>query len=456
MLLGGDPFRILRLDAAQAQLVGEWSSGATVTASDDPALARALVGANLAQPVPPPGPLPPTTVVVPVRDRPRGLRRLLRALQATDGITRTIVVDDASTAAGAIAAVADAHGADLIRRVRRGGAPAARNDGLGAVDTPVVAFVDSDCVPVGDWLRPLVAHLADPQVALAAPRTTALTDGPGVLATYEADRSPLDRGPHPAAVRPGGRVPFVPGAAMVARTVALGAGFDDQLRGGEDVDLVWRLTRAGWHVRYEPASRVAHDHRVTLLRWLTRRAYYGRTAAPLAQRHPGCGRPLRISPWSAAAWAAVAARRPAAAVVITALATCLLARQLRGLVDAPLPTAARLAGGGTLGAGRAMADAVVRHWWPVSLALAAVLPWARTPLCAAALVAPLWDARVAGVTRPLRWSLLRMIDDLAYGAGVWQSVLRWRTLDPLLPDLGWRMTVDDLASASVEGRSAGP
>ena len=36
---------------------------------------------------------------------------------------------------------------------------------------------------------------------------------------------------------------------------------------------------------------------------------------------------------------------------------------------------------------------------------------------------------------PLRYTALRLIDDLAYGAGVWAGCVRRRTIEPLLPNL---------------------
>ena len=48
-----------------------------------------------------------------------------------------------------------------------------------------------------------------------------------------------------------GRVAYVPAACLVVRRAALGEGFDESLRVGEDVDLVWRLDAAGWLVRYD-------------------------------------------------------------------------------------------------------------------------------------------------------------------------------------------------------------
>ena len=52
-LLGGTPFRLVRLGRAQKAALERWERGEQV--GDDGALARALVHANLAQPIPPRG-----------------------------------------------------------------------------------------------------------------------------------------------------------------------------------------------------------------------------------------------------------------------------------------------------------------------------------------------------------------------------------------------------------------
>jgi mycofactocin system glycosyltransferase len=402
-LLGGTPFRLVRLSAGQAATVAGWREGAPVGAEG--ALARALVHANLAQPIPPEaGDGAPrredVTVVVPARDRDV-------AHLAAPG---AIVVDDGSRVPIPGAAV---------RHPTPRGAGAARNAGARLAATPLVAFLDSDTRPSPGWLDALLPHFADPRVALVAPRIVAPAAGTR-LGRYEAAHSPLDRGRLPARVVPHGRVPFVPGAALLMRTHL--ARFDETLTGGEDVDLVWRLTAQGHHVRYEPAAQVEHSHRTAPGEWLARRVYYGRTAAPLARRHPGNARPLNVSPWTAAAWLALAARHPVAAAAVTATATALLARRLQ---DARLATS--LAAGGTVKAGRLVADAIARAWWPLALA--------KPKLLAAALLAT--------------GSPLKALDGAAYGWGVWRGCLAERTLDPLLPDLSWRI-VECSAESLIE------
>ncbi len=372
LLIGGEPFAIVR---------GRLSD-------------RELIMRNLAQPEPA-GPLVPVSVVIPVRDRPAALARALAAVESDD----VIVVDDASRDAAAIRAAAG--GARVLRHAHRRGAGAARNTGLAAARHELVALLDSDCVPRPGWLEALVPHFEDPELGAVAPRIVALGHE-GVLGRYEARHSPLDRGPLPARVIPGGRVPFVPGAALVVRRHLR---FDETLRGGEDVDFCWRVP----YVRYEPAGQVAHAHRTSPGAWFARRVYYGRTSAPLARRHPGNARPLRVDPWTTAAYVALALKRPGAAVAITATATALLAREL------PWRTAARIAGLGTLRSHRVVADAIRRAWWPLA---------PRRVLIAAILADP----------RPLR-----LADDFAYSLGVFIGCVEHRTLDPLLPARPWRL-----------------
>ena len=331
-------------------------------------------------------------------------------------------MDDASADPGAIAAIAAAHGARVIRRPVNGGPGAARNTGLAAASTELVAFLDSDCVPEPGWLDRLLPHFADPAVGAVAPRIVPHQAGASWLARYEGASSTLDMGARPSIVRPGARVSYVPGAALVVRRAAAGAGFADGMFVGEDVDFIWRLSAAGWRVRYEPSATMGHDHRVRFRAWFSRRADYGTSAAALEQLHPGAVRPLYASWWTVGAWAAALSGRPVAAAGLTAAATALLARRLSTVTGEtwPLPAppppdpdptysitarsvtrrsaqptrraeawrlAARLAGGGTLAAARPIGSALSRTWWPLAIPAAIAFPRLRRPV-AALILAP--------------------------------------------------------------------
>jgi mycofactocin system glycosyltransferase len=449
VLVGGSPVRVLRLTASGARQVAGWWSGTPVP--DHPgarALARRLLDAGIAHPAgqagTPEGPRD-VTVVIPVRDRQAELARCLAGLARTP---RVIVVDDASGDQAAIARIAAQAGARVLRRPVNGGPGAARNTGLAAAGTSLVAFVDSDCVPAPGWLDAVLPHFADPAVGAVAPRIVPDERGRTWLARYEGASSTLDMGARASIVRPGSRVPYVPGAALVVRKAAAGAGFAEDMQVGEDVDFVWRLAAAGWRVCYEPAAVMRHRHRVRLRAWFARRKDYGTSAAMLELRHPGAVRPLYLSAWTALAWLAAAAGRPAAGAAFTCAGIALLARRLARLTgeEWPRPTAriawlqaTRLAGGGTLAAGRPLGSALSRTWWPVALPTAVAIRRLRLPLAALVLTPPLldWLDRRPPLD-PARYVAARLLDDVGYSLGVWQGCAHRRTIRPLLPRLGNR------------------
>jgi mycofactocin glycosyltransferase len=486
LLVGGAPRRVLRLTSAGAAQVASWWAGAQVPAGRSARLlAGRLLDGGMAHPVVFTGALSDVTVVVPARDRAQMLARCLAGLTAS-GQPPVIVVDDGSADPAGVAAVAAAAGARLVRRAVNGGPGAARNTGFAASDTPVVAFVDSDCVPRPGWLGPLLAHLIDPAVGAVAPRIVAHEPTTAWLSRYEAASSALDMGKRAGVVSSGMRVPYVPTAALVVRRAAFGAGFDEEITAGEDVDFVWRLTASGWRVRYEPRAEVAHQHRVRLRAWFGRRRHYGTSAVPLEARHPGAVRPLYVSWWTAAAWLAVAAGRPGAGAGVTAASIALLARRLSAvtgerwpvpareapraplsagpvprLAAGPVPArgagpgpareasrapgwtawrlAARLAGGGTAGAARPIGSAITRAWWPVAVPVAVAVPRLRVPLAALVLIPPVLDWMDQGPPLdPARYVAARLLGDLAYSIGLWQECARRRDLRPLLPVIGTR------------------
>jgi mycofactocin glycosyltransferase len=456
VITGGYPTRVLRLSASGARYVAQWWTGAPVP--DNPkarALARRLLDTGITHPAlndpdasthagraPGSGDV---TVVIPVRDRHAELSRCLAGLAGT---SRVIVVDDCSRDPAAVEKVATQAGASVVRRSLNGGPAAARNTGLAAAHTPLVAFLDSDCVPEAGWLDSLLPHFADPAVGAVAPRIVPHEDGRTWLARYEGASSSLDMGRRPSIVRPGSRVPYVPGAALVVRKAAAGTGFAEDMRLGEDVDFVWRLAASGWRVRYEPAATMGHQHRVRLRAWFARRKDYGTSAAALELRHPGAVRPLYASVWTAVAWLAAALGRPAAGAAVTGTGTALLARRLAQATGEEWPwpagstawrLAARQAGGGTLRAARPLGSAISRNWWPVALPAAVAVRRLRLPLAALVLAPPLldWLDRRPPLD-PARYVAARLLDDIGYSLGVWQGCAERRTVRPLLPLLKGR------------------
>ena len=286
------------------------------------------------------------------------------------------------------------------------GPAAARNAARPLADTPLVAFVDADVsMPDPDWLSALLWHFDDPQVGLVAPRVRGETG------------SPLDLGDEPARVRAGTRVSYVPGAAIVMRVDAFDeiGGFDERLRFGEDVDLVWRLDDAGWSCRYDPSVSVWHEPRTSWNERLRQHAGYGTSAAALALRHPAALSPVNVNGWTAATWVLALFGRWVPAVAVGAGSSAALVPKLP---DVPPRAAFGLAVRGHLLAGRQFAAAARRVWWPILVVGALVSRRCRWWL----LLAVLSDLRAAPT-------------DLAYGWGVWSGMRRRRTWVPIAPRL---------------------
>ncbi|HET6867830.1 MAG TPA: mycofactocin biosynthesis glycosyltransferase MftF [Solirubrobacteraceae bacterium] len=440
LLLGGSPLRALTLSARGAALVSGWLVGQPV--SDDQrerALARRLLDAGLVHPDPParaPDAIKEVTVVVPVYADPERLRACLAPLAGGPSV---VVVDDGSPDPDPIAAAAEEVGARYVRHTRNRGPSAARNTGLQQATTPLVAFLDADCVPPAGFPRRLLDHLADPAVGLVAPRITSSDRGLGPIAAYERSRSALDMGPRPARVRPYSTVWYVPSAAMLARRAALGRGFDEGLVLGEDVDLVWRLHDAGWQVRYDPAVAVAHEDRVRPTAWLRRRVAYNESVAPLLTRHPERVPVLFLSPPAALAWAA--SLGGGSLVPLLAL-TGFRAARLRRTLAAYVPRAATRAGRISLEItareGRDLARAVVGPWAPFALAAVAAAPHKRRGL--AGRFGALLGAMAIGdwltdrpALDPFRYAALRLADESTRGLGIWLGCARARDFRGLLP-----------------------
>ena len=229
-----------------------------------------------------PAPTPPrVSVVVPVYNDVARLRLCLEALARQSYPADrydVLVVDNASTEDVTAAVPADAR--FRLLREERPGSYAARNTGLAATDAEVVAFTDSDCLPMDDWLEAGVGALtAD---------TTVDAVGGRIELTFRSGR-PVSPAEHFEAV--GGfpqeryvrEMSFAATANLFVRRAALDrvGSFDERLRSGGDVDFGKRLTGAGGRLVYDAAPVVQHPARHT---WAQLRAKTVRVSRGVSDR----------------------------------------------------------------------------------------------------------------------------------------------------------------------------
>jgi GT2 family glycosyltransferase len=224
----------------------------------------------------------PLSVVICTRDRPDALARCLAALRAGDALPAEVVVVDqgrgGSARPAAEALRAEGWRVAYLAQEPRGLA-AAQNAGVEAASSAYVAVTDDDCVPDPAWLAVLArAFAAEPGVDVLAGR---------VLPAEPSGDKRLPVSTRASTARRefrGRQVPWHVGSgnnfALEREWYLRVGGCDERLgpgapgQGGVDMDLFYRLLRAGARVRYEPDALVLHERQTAADR-RSRRPMYG-------------------------------------------------------------------------------------------------------------------------------------------------------------------------------------
>lgn len=184
------------------------------------------------------------TVVVPTRNAEGMIEECLESIRAA-GPRDVIVVDGLST--DRTREIAARHGAIVVSDEGRG-LPAARRIGAELAQTELVALVDADVVlPPGSLAQLLDEFASEGYGALQAGLHS--VSGPGYWGQALAWHHRTGRS----------RNWFGVVATIFRRDVLLEHGFDDRFLSGEDIDLRWRLRRAG--VRIAVSKRTVVEHR---------------------------------------------------------------------------------------------------------------------------------------------------------------------------------------------------
>ncbi|MGI3782252.1 MAG: glycosyltransferase family 2 protein [Janthinobacterium lividum] len=214
----------------------------------------------------------PTTVsvLVPTYRRPTEVQRCLRGLagqtRRPDEVLVVVQPEDAPSRA-VLAQPWEVPVREVL--VDRPGLVAARNAGIAAATSVIVAFIDDDAVAASDWLERMLVYYADATIGAVGGRDVMYHGGTlaqegrrrqvGVLTWYGRFVSM-----HPRGVGPAREVDFVKGVNMSfdrARNPDLRV--DENLRGRgaqvhEETSLCLQLRDRGYRVVYDPEILVDH------------------------------------------------------------------------------------------------------------------------------------------------------------------------------------------------------
>ena len=298
-------------------------------------------------------------------------------------------------------------GARVLRLRTNAGPAVARNAGLGAVTTPLVAFVDTDVRLAPGWLEPLLGHFADDRVALVAPRSPARpAPAPSPATSRATPRSTSARSP--AASRPGTRLSYVPAAALVVRD--RGAAGDRRLRPDAALRRGRRRRVAARRGRLAVPLRAGVDRPppAPRPRGAGSSPSASRTARrrrPLARAIPARWHRVRVSGWSAGVWALLATGHPLVAAGLAGGTAAALVRKLPGRPRRRVRPPDRAPGTSTPAA--CSPTPARRAWWPLLAAGSLVSRRAGGSRSLAALPA-LLERRAAPPRRRRRLRLRRV------------------------------------------------
>jgi len=434
VVLAGSPLTLFSLSQA-GQTIAECIERAQPLPQGHEVLTERLLNAGAIHPIPSTinstrFALSTVTAVIPAYIRTAQDAEALKSLVASClALHSVVVVDDCSPLA-----LPDLGAAQVIRLEKNSGPAAARNAGFAHVTTDFVACIDVDVAISDATITQLLPYFADDKVALVAPRvkSRALTN---FLGEYEVAASALDMGESEARVCSGTRVAYVPSAMWLCRTAALRSisSFDESLRSGEDVDMVWRLNNAGWRCRYQPQAECSHLPRTTLQQFVQQRMSYGESAAPLAKRHTGKLAPAKFNMWQASTWLLVLLGMPFIALGVAVASSAATAKKMRRFPQLH-DESIRISLHATAKSAQSAAHVISRVWWPIAFVLAIFSQRLRVLFIAAALGPAVYEW---WTKRPhldvVRFALLKMLDNAAYGAGVWKGVIATRNAAPLVP-----------------------
>jgi cellulose synthase/poly-beta-1,6-N-acetylglucosamine synthase-like glycosyltransferase len=225
------------------------------------------------------------SVVIPAYNAARALGACLRALDrqsVSHGEYEVIVVDDGST--DETASVAEAAGARVVR-IPHGGPASARNAGLAAVAGELILFTDADCEPASNWIAEMTRPFADPDVV--GVKGAYRTRQRQVIARlaqceFEERYARLERLPC---------IDFVDSYSAAFRVQALRqiGGYDPAFPypNNEDVDLSYRLSRAGCKLVFNRQALVYHCHRTSWDAYLRLKVKRGYWRMVVYRLHPG-------------------------------------------------------------------------------------------------------------------------------------------------------------------------
>jgi rhamnosyltransferase len=188
------------------------------------------------------------------------LRETLPALRAQDYTRWELIVIDSGSTDGSVELIEKVSPRHFVRLEPHEYNPGrVMNHGMALTRSQFGIFLNADATPQGKgWLRPLVAALADPQVAAVYGRQI---PRPDCRAAFSHDYERCF-GPHRESAR--WEHFFSMASSGIRKDIWMRRGFNERLQYSEDDEYTRWCAAHGYRVVYVPESLVMHSHNYTL------------------------------------------------------------------------------------------------------------------------------------------------------------------------------------------------
>jgi cellulose synthase/poly-beta-1,6-N-acetylglucosamine synthase-like glycosyltransferase len=171
-------------------------------------------------------------------------------------------------------------------------AAAAYNYAMKIASYAILGFVDADAKVERDWLRKLVPHLSEPNVAgVSGAIETWNTQNPWArIIGYELENRYRRIGKY------AGRIATM-NLLMKKSVIEEAGGWDEALPSQYDTDMGFRVTSLGFRFAYEPDAKCYHYNRQTLHAYWRQQLQYGKNTLKLYLKHGQLARGDEITDW---------------------------------------------------------------------------------------------------------------------------------------------------------------
>ena len=208
------------------------------------------------------------SVIIPIYNGEKDLPDLIECLRsqayAADQVEYLLVDNNSSDRSISIVQAAAESKETTIRPLKENqiqSSYAARNTGIRAANSEILAFTDADCRPQPQWLENFIQPFSDPNVGIVVGEILALP-GKSLLEKY-ADKQEVLSQKHTLAH------PFYPygqtANLAIRKQAFIEVGlFRSYLTTGGDADICWRILRkTSYRLKFAEKAIVKHRHRST-------------------------------------------------------------------------------------------------------------------------------------------------------------------------------------------------